>query len=74
VTTNFDVQAPGLFPFGFMNVRLTDRVAILARTDVPLTISNVQTANFTHNTVIPCSRSRWVRYEAHGLAAERRIN
>src|SRR5216684_8792747 len=52
VTGNFTVQAPGLFPFGFMNVRLTDRVAILARTDVPLTISNVQTANFTHNTVI----------------------
>jgi len=52
VTSNFTVQAPGLFPFGFMNVRLTDRVAILARTDVPLTISNVQTANFTHNTVL----------------------
>ena len=52
VTGNFTVQAPGLFPFGFMNVRLTDRVAILARTDVPVTISNVQTANFTHNTVI----------------------
>jgi endonuclease/exonuclease/phosphatase family metal-dependent hydrolase len=53
VTTNFDIQAPGLFPFGFMNVRLTDRVAILARTDVGLTISNVKSANFTHNTVIP---------------------
>jgi hypothetical protein len=53
VTTNFDIQAPGLFPFGFMNVRLTDRVAILARTDVGLRISNVKTANFTHNTVIP---------------------
>ncbi len=53
VTNNFDVQAPGLFPFGFMNVRLTDRVAILARTDVPLTVSNVQMANFTHNSVLP---------------------
>ena len=52
VTSNFTVAAPGLFPFGFMNVRLTDRVAILARTDVPLTISNAQTANFTHNTVL----------------------
>lgn len=52
VTRNASVQAPGRFPFGFMNVRLTDRVAILARTDVPLTISDVRTRNFTHNTVI----------------------
>ncbi|SRR5260370_242825 len=52
VTSNFTVAAPGLFPFGFMDVQLTDRVAILARTDVPLRISNVQTANFTHSTVL----------------------
>jgi endonuclease/exonuclease/phosphatase family metal-dependent hydrolase len=52
VTNNFTVEGPGLFPAGFMNVQLTDRVAILARTDMPLTISNVQTANFTHNTVL----------------------
>ena len=52
VTNNFTVAAPGLFPSGFMDVQLTDRVAILARTDVPLTISNVQTVNFTHNTVL----------------------
>jgi endonuclease/exonuclease/phosphatase (EEP) superfamily protein YafD len=52
VTRNASVQAPGRFPSGFMNVRLTDRVAILARTDVPLTISDVRAGNFTHNTVI----------------------
>jgi endonuclease/exonuclease/phosphatase (EEP) superfamily protein YafD len=53
VTTDFTVQGPGLFPAsGFMSARLTDRVAILARTDVPLTISNVQTGTYTHNTVI----------------------
>ena len=52
VTTDFTVQGPGLFPNGFMNVRLTDRVAILARTDVPLMISNAQTGDYTHNTVI----------------------
>ena len=52
VTTDFTVQGPGLFPDGFMSVQLTDRVAILARTDVPLTISNVQTGTYTHNTVI----------------------
>ena len=33
VTRNASNQAPGRFPFGFMNVRLTDRVAILARTE-----------------------------------------
>ena len=52
VTTDFSVQGPGLFSDGFMNVQLTDRVAILARTDVPLAISNVQTGDYTHNTVI----------------------
>jgi endonuclease/exonuclease/phosphatase (EEP) superfamily protein YafD len=52
VTSDFTVAGPGLFPTGFMNVQLTDRDAILARTDVPLTVSNVQTGNFTHNTVI----------------------
>ncbi len=52
VTTDFTLQGPGLFPSGFMSVRLTDRVAILARTDVPLTISNVQAGTYTHNTVV----------------------
>jgi endonuclease/exonuclease/phosphatase family metal-dependent hydrolase len=60
VTRNASVQAPGRFPFGFMNVRLTDRVAILARTDVPLTISDVQVGNFTHNTVIGTLAGRLV--------------
>jgi hypothetical protein len=52
VTNDFTVEGPGLFPTGLMNVQLTDRDAILARTDVPLTISHVQTGNFTHNTVL----------------------
>jgi endonuclease/exonuclease/phosphatase family metal-dependent hydrolase len=53
VTNNFHVEAPGFFGTGFRSVSLTDRVAILARTDIPLTISNVKTANFATNTVIP---------------------
>lgn len=53
ITDNFTVTGPGAFPFGLMNVQLTDRVAILARTDEPLTISHVRTANYTHNTVLP---------------------
>ena len=51
VTTNFHVEAPGFFGTGFRNVSLTDRVAILARTNIPL--SNVKTANFATNTVLP---------------------
>ena len=51
VTNDFTVAGPGLFPAGFMNVQLTDRVAILARTEIPLTITDVQSGNFTHNTV-----------------------
>lgn len=51
VTNNFHVEAPGFFGTGFRNVSLTDRVAILARTDVAT--SNVKTANFATNTVIP---------------------
>lgn len=52
VTTDFTVQGPGLFGNEFMSVRLTDRVAILARTDVPLAIANVQTGTYAHNTVV----------------------
>jgi hypothetical protein len=45
ITTNFDVQATGDFPGGKkMDVRITDRVAILARSGVA--ISNVQEHNF----------------------------
>jgi endonuclease/exonuclease/phosphatase family metal-dependent hydrolase len=51
VTTNFHVEAPGFFGTGFRNVSLTDRVAILARTNIPL--SNVKMANFATNTVLP---------------------
>ena len=52
ITNNFTVAAPGLFPSGFRNIQLTDRVAILARIGEPLRITNVHTANFTHNTVL----------------------
>jgi endonuclease/exonuclease/phosphatase family metal-dependent hydrolase len=53
VTNNFHVEAPGFFGTGFRSVSLTDRVAILARTDIPLAISNVKTGNFATNTEIP---------------------
>ena len=53
---NFDVQGPGLFSTGLLDVRLTDRSAILVRTaDLNiqgLTFTNKQTQDYTTNTVI----------------------
>jgi Endonuclease/Exonuclease/phosphatase family len=48
---NYDVSGPGLFSFGLMGVRLTDRTVILARTDLPtdeLTLSSPQQGAFQH--------------------------
>ncbi len=54
---NFDAQATGLFSFGLMDVRLTDRSAILVRSSDlasgKLTISNVQSHDYVANAVIP---------------------
>ena len=53
VTENYDVENPGFTAPGMLqDIRLTDRDAILARTDLPtseLRLSNVQTANFATN-------------------------
>ena len=53
---NFDVQGPGLFSTGLLDVRLTDRSAILVRTaDLNiqgLTFTNKQSQDYTTNTVI----------------------
>ena len=54
---NFDVQGPGLFPTGLVDVRLTDSDVIIARTDGgdddddgrALALSNPQSANFRTN-------------------------
>jgi hypothetical protein len=56
VETNWEAQAPGFFPFGFMDVRLTEQGAILARTDLPtseLVLSNPQSGNYVAATTIP---------------------
>jgi Endonuclease/Exonuclease/phosphatase family len=53
---NFDVSGPGLFPFGLMGVRLTERTAIIARTDPhtgPLTLSHPQQGGFQDVSVLP---------------------
>jgi hypothetical protein len=55
VRNNLDTQAPGLFGFQLMDVRLTDRTAILARTDLStadLKLSNPQQQYFAANSVL----------------------
>ncbi len=51
---NYDVQSPGLFSCGLMDVRLTDRNAILVRTSDlnrgDISISNVQSQNYQNNS------------------------
>lgn len=44
IVNNFDLQAPGSFPSGSMDVRLTDRVAVLARAG--LKVSHMQAKNY----------------------------
>lgn len=55
-TTNLDAQAPGFTASGLKEIRLTDRDAILVRRGVAgpvVDISNVQSANFATNVVLP---------------------
>jgi endonuclease/exonuclease/phosphatase family metal-dependent hydrolase len=44
IVNNFDLQAPGSFPSGSMDIRITDRVAVLVRSGVKVT--HTQTKNF----------------------------
>lgn len=51
-----DAIAPGLFPTGLMGVSLTERTAIIARTDLPvddLQVSNPQQGAFQHVSSLP---------------------
>ncbi len=53
---NFGAAGPGLFPFGLMGVSLTERTAIIARTDLPtdqLKLSNPQQGGYQHVSVLP---------------------
>lgn len=52
VSTNYDMYGPGLFSFGWMGVRLTDRNAIIARTD-QIKVSNPQGASYQNMEYIP---------------------
>jgi endonuclease/exonuclease/phosphatase family metal-dependent hydrolase len=60
VSDNFDVEFPGVTAEGLRDIRLTDRDVILALTDpggTMLKVSNVRTANFTHNVSLPLGQT-----------------
>jgi hypothetical protein len=51
ITNNLDFQLPGSFPGGSMDIRYTDRVAIIVRRGVK--VSNVQQKNFVAHSSVP---------------------
>jgi hypothetical protein len=54
VQTGFDIEAPGLFPTGLMDVRLTDRDATLVRDNLKdFSLSNPQSAQFIAKSSFP---------------------
>jgi hypothetical protein len=52
-STGFDVEAPGLFQTGLMDVRVTQHEAILARTDGGLTLTNPQADRYATFISVP---------------------
>ena len=57
VRNNFDVQGPAAFPTGIIDLRLTDRSAILVRSSdlnlEGLSFTNVQQHDYVTNTILP---------------------
>jgi endonuclease/exonuclease/phosphatase family metal-dependent hydrolase len=56
ISENFDAEAPGFTSAGLQDIRLTDREAILARTDAKtseLKLSDPVAGHFVHNLVLP---------------------
>jgi endonuclease/exonuclease/phosphatase family metal-dependent hydrolase len=51
--TGYDVEGPGLFPFGFMDVRLTQHDVILARQESRLKFANRQSGQYAARITIP---------------------
>src|SRR5207253_1951282 len=53
VGSAYDVEAPGIFPSGFVDVRLTQHEVILARGGAGLLVSNPQTGQYGARASIP---------------------
>ena len=53
VENGYDVEGPGLFSTGLMDVRLSDHEVILARTDRSMIFTNAAGVNFTKYLTVP---------------------
>ena len=51
--TGYDIEAPGLFPTGFVDVRLTQREVILARKSPGLKLTNAQGGQYAAIVTVP---------------------
>jgi hypothetical protein len=51
--TGYDIEAPGLFPTGFVDVRLTQREVILARKSPGLRLTNAQGGQYAAYVTVP---------------------
>ena len=51
--TGYDIEAPGLFPSGFVDVRLTQREVILARKSPGLKLTNVRGGQYAAYVTVP---------------------
>jgi endonuclease/exonuclease/phosphatase family metal-dependent hydrolase len=51
--TGFDIEAPGLFPTGFVDVRLTQREVILVRKSAGLRLTNAQGGQYAAFLTVP---------------------
>jgi endonuclease/exonuclease/phosphatase family metal-dependent hydrolase len=51
--TGYDIEAPGLFPTGFVDVRLTQREVILARKSPGLKLTNAQGGQYAAYMTVP---------------------
>ena len=51
--TGYDVEAPGAFPLGLMDVRLTQHDVILARVEARLRVANPQSGQYAAQHAIP---------------------
>ena len=51
--TGYDIEAPGLFPTGFMDVRLTQREVILARKSPGLKLSSARGGQYAARITVP---------------------
>lgn len=52
-STGYDVEGPGQFPGGFMDVRLTQHEVILARSDAGLKLTNPQSGQYAAQISLP---------------------